>query len=246
MHPPFPASLGVVWGHSGTTLDKAWTHRPPSKPHFQSGELIQLGLRAPSRREPLSGFGCWMFKHHQRSIHASQGLRLASRHPRSLSPGRRIECRAGGVLVHERTAGASAASQSLTYPLPHPVPELARGEHLDVRHPGKNPPGEFLTPGGREAHFQTAVPPLAKTLAGMPNTFPDVGGHLFGKEQPHLPRLLRLAYAKGVLEECPDVKASRRGEVLPSSTPRVAAGQGEGLQALRRPIAGQQVPVQRS
>ena len=29
-------------------------------------------------------------------------------------------------------------SQSLAHPLPHPVPELARCQHLDVRHPGEN------------------------------------------------------------------------------------------------------------
>ena len=50
----------------------------------------------------------------------------------------------------------------LEYAFPHPLPELGRSEHLDVRHPGKNPTGEFLAPGGREAHFQTAVPLLEK------------------------------------------------------------------------------------
>ena len=58
---------------------------------------------------------------------------------RSLGPGRRIGCRAGGVLIRGRLAGSSATCQSLTHPFPHPVLELGRSEHLDVRHPGQNP-----------------------------------------------------------------------------------------------------------
>ena len=40
--------------------------------------------------------------------------------------------RASAVLVRERPAGSSATSQSLTHPLPHAVPELARGKNPDL------------------------------------------------------------------------------------------------------------------
>jgi hypothetical protein len=49
----------------------------------------------------------------------------------------------GGVA-----GNAEATSQSLMHPLPRPVPELARSEHLDVRHPGENPVCQFLAAGG--------------------------------------------------------------------------------------------------
>ena len=42
MQLPSPASLGVVWGHSGQTLDILWYHRTPSNPRFRSATLIQL------------------------------------------------------------------------------------------------------------------------------------------------------------------------------------------------------------
>ena len=103
-------------------------------------------------------------QHHQRQSGASQGLRLAGRLPRSLRPGRPMECHAGGVLVPERPAGSSTASQSLTHPLPHPVPELARSKHLDVRHPGENPARQFLATGGLQAELasRAKVEPAAK------------------------------------------------------------------------------------
>jgi hypothetical protein len=56
--------------------------------------------------------------------------------------------------------GSSAVSQSLTHPLPHPVPEFARSEHLDVGHPGENPARQFLATGGLQAELQRAVPTL--------------------------------------------------------------------------------------
>jgi hypothetical protein len=39
------ASLGVVWGHSGHTLDMSYTHRTRSNPRFRAARLIQV---APS------------------------------------------------------------------------------------------------------------------------------------------------------------------------------------------------------
>jgi hypothetical protein len=86
-----PASLGVVWGHSGQTLEIFWHHRTPSNPRFRSATLIQLtppatlaagsspcsclGGAAPasgarnrrprrvgeSRAEPLRGVPSWRF-----------------------------------------------------------------------------------------------------------------------------------------------------------------------------------------
>jgi len=61
-----------------------------------------------------------------------------------------------------------ATSQSLTHPLPHPVPELGRSEHLDVRHPGENPARQFLATGGLQAELQRAVPALPQCLARVP------------------------------------------------------------------------------
>jgi hypothetical protein len=59
---------------------------------------------------------------------------------------------------------AEATSQSPTHPLPHPVPELARSEHLDVRHPGENPARQFLATGGLQAQLASTaeVEPAAK------------------------------------------------------------------------------------
>ena len=34
----------MVWRYSGQTLDIPWTHRPPSKPHFQAGKLIPVEI----------------------------------------------------------------------------------------------------------------------------------------------------------------------------------------------------------
>jgi hypothetical protein len=67
-------------------------------------------------------------------------------------------------------------------------------------HPGENPPGVFLAPGGFKAHFQAAVPPLPQLLARVPHSFADLSGHLAGEEQSHLPRFLGLTDAKGVFE----------------------------------------------
>jgi hypothetical protein len=39
---PIPASLGVVWGSSGTTLVPPYTHRTRQEPPFQSGKVIQI------------------------------------------------------------------------------------------------------------------------------------------------------------------------------------------------------------
>ena len=63
---------------------------------------------------------------------------------------------------------AEATSQSLTHPLPHPVPELARSEHLDVRHPGENPAPQFRATGGLQAELQRAVPALPQRVARVP------------------------------------------------------------------------------
>lgn len=90
--------------------------------------------------------------------------------------------------------------QTLRHPLLETLPELARRQHLDVRHPGENPPHQLLAPGSSQPNCQAPVPPLAQLLARVPHPFPDVGGHLFGKEQAHLPGLLRLADAGRVLE----------------------------------------------
>src|ERR1019366_7403197 len=69
--------------------------------------------------------------------------------------------------------GSSATSQSLTHPLPHPVPELARSEHLDMRQPGENPARQFLATGGLQAELQRAVPALPQCLARVPHPFAD-------------------------------------------------------------------------
>jgi hypothetical protein len=77
-----------------------------------------------------------------------------------------VECWAG-TGQH----GSSVASQSLTHSFPHPVPELARSEHLDVRHPGENPARHFLATGGLQAELQRAVPALPQCLARVPHPF---------------------------------------------------------------------------
>ena len=58
------ASLGVVWGRPGHTLDMSYTHRTPSKPRFRSAELIQTTFLRHFRggtiqvrgRPPVSGY----------------------------------------------------------------------------------------------------------------------------------------------------------------------------------------------
>ena len=57
-NPPIPASLGVVWGHPGTTLVPPYTHRRSQKPHFQSAKLIQPTFLRRFRSEALFGSGC--------------------------------------------------------------------------------------------------------------------------------------------------------------------------------------------
>src|ERR1035441_4580591 len=89
------------------------------------------------------------------------------------------------------------ASQALTHPLPHPVPELARSEHLDVRHPRENPARQFLATGGLQAELHGAVPALPQLLARVPHSFADVSGHLAGEDQAHLPWFVGLADAEG-------------------------------------------------
>ena len=56
-----------------------------------------------------------------------------------------------------------------------PVPEVGRGQHFDVWHPGENPANQFLAPGGFQPQFQAAVPALPQHLAGVPDPFPDAG-----------------------------------------------------------------------
>ena len=126
---------------------------------------------------------------------------------------------------------STAASQSLTHPLPHPVPELAWREHLDMRHLGENPARQFLATGGLQAELQRAVPALPQCLPRVPQPFADVGGHLAGEEQAHLPGFVRLADAERVFEEGGGVKASRAREVLAGPCERTAAGQRKGLRA---------------
>jgi hypothetical protein len=126
---------------------------------------------------------------------------------------------------------AEATSQSLTHPLPHPVPELARSEHLDVRHPGENPARQFLATGDLQAELQRAVPALPQCLPRVPHPLADIGGHLAGEEQAHLPGFARLADAERVFEEGGGVEASRAREVLAGPCERTAAGQGKGLRA---------------
>ncbi len=48
--------LGAPWN----TLDIPWTRRPPSKPHFQSGKLIQVVSLRLCHPEAVFGFGCGM------------------------------------------------------------------------------------------------------------------------------------------------------------------------------------------
>ena len=68
---------------------------------------------------------------------------------------------------------SSAASQSLTHPLPHPVPELARSQHLDVRHPRENPPRQFLATGRLQSELQPAATTLPQFLARVAHPFAD-------------------------------------------------------------------------
>jgi hypothetical protein len=131
------------------------------------------------------------------------------------------------------------------HPLPHPVPELARGEHLDARHPGENPARQFLGTGGLRAELQCAVPALPQCLARVPHSLADIGGHFAGEEQAHLSGFVRLADAERVFEEGGGVEASRAREVLPDPCERTAAGQGKGLRAPGGCIGRQQVPLQR-
>ena len=84
-----------------------------------------------------------------------------------------------------------------------------------MRHPGENPARQFLATGGLQAELQRAVPALPLLLAGVPDPFADVGGHLGGEEQPHFPGFVGLADIEGVFEEGRGVEADRAGEVLP-------------------------------
>jgi hypothetical protein len=70
-----------------------------------------------------------------------------------------VECWAGAAQQ-----GSSVASQSLAHPLPHPLPELARSQHLNVRHPGENPARPLLATGGLPAELasKAEVGPAAK------------------------------------------------------------------------------------
>ena len=131
----------------------------------------------------------------------------------------------------------------MTHPLPHAVPELARSEHLDVRHPGENPARQFLATGGLQAELQRAVPTLPQCLAPVPDPLSDVGGDLAGEEQAHLPGFVGLADAEGVFEEGGRVEASRAGKVLTGASEGAAAGQGKSLNVGRRRVQRQQVPV---
>jgi hypothetical protein len=101
-------------------------------------------------------------------------------------------------------------------------------------HPAENPSGEFLAPGGFEARFQAAVPPLPEVLAGMPGPFTHVNSHLFGKEQTRLPRFLSLADAEGVFEESPGTE--------PRQARKVPRGSHQ-LQHLLFELLAAQVPV---
>jgi len=120
-------------------------------------------------------------------------------------------------------------SQSLTHPLLHPDSQLARGENPDVGHPGENPPRQLLPSGSCQPDFQTAVPPLPNLLAGMPEPFANVSRHVFGKQEPHLPGLLRLADAERILEETPRIEVSPTCKVLPGLSDLAAAGQRKSL-----------------
>jgi hypothetical protein len=82
-----------------------------------------------------------------------------------------------------------------------------------------------------QAELQRAIPALPQCLARVPHPFADIGGHLAGEEQAHLPGFVGLADAEGVFEEGRGVEASRAGEVLAGAGERAAAGQGERLNA---------------
>ena len=125
---------------------------------------------------------------------------------------------------------STAASQSLTHPLPHPVPELAWSEHLDMRHPGENPARQFLATGGLQAELQRAVPTLPQCLAPVPDPLSDVGGDLAREEQAHLPGFVRLADAEGALEETPGIEVSRPREALPSPLDRAEFTSEAGME----------------
>ena len=49
MHHPSLASLGLVWGHSGQTLDLIWYHRTPQTAVFDQPRLFS-SLRPPRNR----------------------------------------------------------------------------------------------------------------------------------------------------------------------------------------------------
>ena len=98
-------------------------------------------------------------------------------------------------------------------------------------HPGENPARQFLATGGLQVELQRAVPALPQFLARVPDPFSDVGGHLAGEEQAHLPGFVRLADAERVFEEGGGMEASRAREVLTGAGERAAAGQGKGLRA---------------
>lgn len=46
-----------------------------------------------------------------------------------------------------------------------------------------------------------AVPALPQFLARVLHPFANIGGHLAGEDQAHLPWFVGLAYAEGVFEE---------------------------------------------
>jgi len=77
----------------------------------------------------------------------------------------------------------------------------------------------------QQAKLQRAVPTLPQLLAGVPDALADVGGHLTGEEQPHLPWFLGLADAEGIFEERGGGEASRafRHHHPSSSRPRNGA-----------------------
>ena|ERR1041384_3609403 len=70
-----------------------------------------------------------------------------------------------------RCSLSAEVAESPAQVLAHALPELARSEHLDVRHPGENPARQFLATGSLQAEFQSAVPVLARLLARVPHPF---------------------------------------------------------------------------
>ena len=63
--------------------------------------------------------------------------------------------------------------------------------------------------------LQRAVPALPQFLARVPHPFANIGGHVAGEEQAHLPGFVGLADAERVFEEGRGVEADRACEVLP-------------------------------